>query len=167
MTKASLTREYLVDRLTYDPITGVFTHNHNFGSRYRIGDRADTPGHAQLKGYRLVNLLNQKFLAHRMAWLYVHGVMPTQSIDHIDGDRSNNCLLNLREVDHKTNMQNRRVARKGNSTGLIGVKEQKGRYRAALCVDGKTKHVGMFATPEEAHAAYVEAKRKHHPGCTL
>lgn len=167
MTKEILTREYLVDRLTYDPETGVFTHNHNFGSRYRIGDRADTPGHAALKGYRLVNLLNQKFLAHRVVWLYAYGEMPSLSIDHIDGDRGNNRLSNLRQVSHKTNMQNRRKPRKDNSTGFIGVKSHGERFRASICIEGKTTHIGVYDTPEQAHIAYVEVKRKHHVGCTL
>lgn len=167
MTKKILTREYLLDRLTYEPESGIFTHNHNFGSRYRVGDRADTPGHAALKGYRLVNLLNQKFLAHRVAWLYVHGVMPTLSIDHIDGDRGNNRLSNLREVKHQTNIQNQVRPHKRSTTGFLGVVEYKGKFISRVTNNYRHVYVGTYATAELAYAAYLEAKRKLHAGCTL
>ena len=167
MTKKILTRGYLLDRLTYDPQSGIFTHNHNFGSRYHIGDRADTPGHAALKGYRFVNLLNQKFLAHRVVWLYVHGAMPTLSIDHIDGDRGNNRLENLREIGHQANIQNQVRPHKRNTSGVLGVVATNKRFTARMTVNYKTTHIGTYDTPELAYAAYVEAKRKLHEGCTL
>ena len=74
MAKEILSAEYLRERLIYNSDTGEFFHRHSFGTRYHAGDRADTPGHAALTGYRLVNLLSQKFLAHRVAWLYLHCV---------------------------------------------------------------------------------------------
>ncbi len=167
MTKTILTREYLIDRLSFDPVTGVFTHNYNFGSRYRIGDRADTPGYDRLKGYRLINLLNQKFLAHRCAWMYVNGSMPELHIDHINGDRGDNSIENLREVSHKTNIQNQRKPTKRNTSGLLGVTVVNGRYIAKLTVNYRTVYVGSYETPEQAHEAYVLAKRRLHDGCTL
>ena len=167
MADAILTQEYLKDRLSYDPETGIFTHNYDFGNRYHVGDRADTPGHAALKGYRLINLLNQKFLAHRCAWLYVHGVWPDKYIDHIDGDRSNNALANLRDVSERTNMENRKGPSKNNKLGVYGVHALGKRFAARITVDYKSRHLGVFSTVEEAHQAYLEAKRKLHKGCTL
>lgn len=167
MAKAILTREYLIDRLTYNPSTGLFLHNHTFGERYKKGDRADTPGHSALSGYRLVNLLNQKFLAHRIAWMYVYGNMPSNYIDHINGNKSDNRIENLRVVSCRGNVENRRFPSKRNKTGFLGVHFHQGKFRASITVDRKRIHIGMFDKPEEAYKAYVEAKRKHHEGCTL
>jgi hypothetical protein len=168
MAKKILTHEYLVDRLDYDPATGVFTHKHNFGMRYRVGDRADTPGHAALTGYRLVNLLNQKFLAHRVAWMYVHGQMPNGIVDHINGEKGDNSINNLRVVTNQVNVQNQRKASKNSKSGLLGaLTHAEGVYRARIRVDGRYLHLGLFKTPQEAHEAYVKAKRKYHVGNTL
>ncbi len=167
MANQILTAEYLRSRLDYDSSTGVFTHKHDFGSRYKVGDRADTSGHAALREYRLVNLLNQKFLAHRAAWLHTHGIFPGLPIDHINGNKSDNRIENLRAVEIRLNAENIRKPQKNNSTGFLGVQPHQGRYRVRLTVDRKQIQIGMFSTPEEAHAAYVVAKRKYHEGCTI
>jgi len=167
MAKQILTREYLMDRLAYDPNTGEFTHKHNFGDRYHVGDRADTPGHAALKGYRLINLLNQKFLAHRVAWMYINGEFPSLYVDHINGRREDNRIDNLRLVDLKTNIENQRSASKRNKLGVLGVHSHQGKFRASITVDRKRVHIGMYDTADAAHAAYIDAKRKFHKGCTL
>lgn len=162
-----LTVDYLKERLEYDQSSGLFYHKHDFGSRYKKGDRADTPGHARLSGYRLINLLNQKFLAHRVAWLYVHGVFPDLHVDHINGDKSDNRICNLRIVDLQKNIQNQRKPSKRSTTGVLGVHMHQGKFRAALTVDRKRIHIGMYETKEAAYAAYLDAKRRLHPGCTL
>ena len=167
MAKEILTREYLVDRLTYNESTGEFFHNHNFGNRYHIGDRADTPGHAALKGYRLVNLLNQKFLAHRAAWLYLYGEWPVGVVDHINGNRGDNRAVNLRDISHKENIENQRKPSKRSTTGALGVFNVNGKYRVRITIKGKGFHIGMYDDIESAKNAYAEAKRVHHKGCTI
>ena len=167
MAKQILSAEYLRERLTYNPETGEFLHRHSFGNRYHAGERADTPGHAALKGYRLVNLLSQKFLAHRAAWLYLHGVWPDKYIDHINGNRGDNRIENLRDVVARTNQENQRVAKVNNKTGFLGVRMEQGLYRARIKANGKTLHIGMFEKAEDASAAYIKAKRELHAGCTI
>lgn len=103
-------------------------------------------------------------MAHRLAWLYMTGEWPRQEIDHIDGDRANNKWLNLRDVDHATNMQNRRVAQSNNVGGFLGVSRRAESIHIAYV---GTKYIGSFRTPEEAHAAYVQRKRAAHDGCTI
>ena len=134
MAKRILTVEYLHNRFDYDQNTGAFYHKHDFGSRYKKGDRADTPGHARLAGYRLVNVLSQKFLAHRVAWMYINGSFPDLLIDHINGDRSDNRIANLRTVGIKENIQNQRAPSKRNKTGFLGVYAHKEKYRVRLTV---------------------------------
>lgn len=167
MAARILTREYLIDRLSYDHETGVFTHNHDFGSRYSAGDRADTPGHSALTGYRLINLLSRKFLAHRVAWFYVYGLFPDGVIDHINCDKSDNRISNLRVVTIQNNIENQRSASSRNKTGFLGVHKHQGKFRASITIDRKSIKIGVFDTPYEAHAAYLEYKRKYHAGCTI
>ncbi len=83
------------------------------------------------------------------------------------GNRSNNRLSNLRDVSQAMNIQNERKPRSNNKSGFLGVKANRGLWKAEISIDGKTKFLGRFKTPEEAHQVYVEAKRKLHPGCTL
>ena len=97
------------------------------------------------------------------------GRWPQKSIDHINGDGSDNRWANLRDVDQKTNAQNLREAHADNKAGLLGVHKGRkyARWKAAIYVDGKTKKLGLFESAEAAHAAYVEAKRLLHAGCTI
>lgn len=108
-------------------------------------------------------------MAHRLAWLYVHGRWPDGLIDHKNGDRADNRFDNLRDVAHRVNMQNLRKAFVSSKTGLLGASPLKdGRFGAFIKRDGKSKNLGTFDTPELAHAAYVAAKRViHHEGNTL
>lgn len=105
--------------------------------------------------------------AHRIAWLLMTGAWPEQEIDHIDGNRSNNCWSNLREVEHVLNSHNQRRPSKNNSTGALGVSmgpSKTSPYLAGIRVDGKRIHLGSFRTLEEAESAYLTAKRQMHPG---
>ena len=167
MANRIVTAEQLREKFAYDRETGAFYQNRDFGSRYKQGDRADHPAHSRLAGYRFVSIINQKVLAHRAAWLYVYGEFPSMHIDHINGDRSDNRISNLRIVSHKQNIENQRKPSKRSTTGFLGVHKHQGKFRASITVNRKRVHIGMFDTPESAHAAYVEAKRKYHQGCTL
>jgi hypothetical protein len=158
-----LTQSRLKELLSYDASTGVFTWLVN--TRNTIaGNRA---GAFRKDGYEYIGVDGQRYLAHRLAWLYVNGSFPEMVIDHINGNQSDNRIINLRDVAHKTNQQNIRSPHKDSSSGCLGVSRSLKKWRAHLCVDGKFIYLGTFSTKEEAHQAYVVAKRDRHSGCTL
>lgn len=146
--------------LRYEPDTGHIYRRKPNGTERRIGGRMAI-------GYLQFSVDREMQLAHRVAWLLHTGEWPSGQIDHINGDRADNRLCNLRDVDQFTNMQNMRAAPKSAASGVLGASPSLGRFRACIRVNGKFKHIGRYATPEEAHAAYVAAKRAHHPGNTL
>lgn len=161
-----LTREEVLAHLAYDPETGVFTRTSTRGrcDRWKKGQQAGSP----VKGsYVQIWLSGRLYQAHRLAWLVVHGIWPSKHIDHINGDRHDNRISNLRECDDKLNMENIRRPHRDNSLGVLGVKRHHGRFLARIFVDGKERSLGSFDTTEEAHAAYLDAKRKLHGGCTI
>jgi hypothetical protein len=160
-----LTTARLHELLRYDPSTGVFTWRMSRGSRAA----GQTTGAVNSHGYVLIGLDGTIWKAHQLAWLYVTGEWPREWIDHRDGDKANNRFTNLRLASFGINAQNRRTANRGARAGLLGVcATSAGRWQAAIVIPGdKRRYIGVFDTPEEAHAAYVEAKRQHHPGCTI
>lgn len=142
-----ITAEMFRDVLDYDPLTGVFTWKTNG----RIVGWSDPAGYIYI---RVFGKLRQ---AHRIAWLVVHGEWPKENIDHRNRRPWDNRIANLRECTQKQNLANTTV-RRDSRTGLKGVtKMPHGRFRAQINQDGKQRHLGMFATAEEAHSAYVTA----------
>lgn len=97
------------------------------------------------------------------------GIVMLASIDHINGDRADNRIANLRQATTAENSQNERGPRAHATSGFLGVgwHAQQSRWRARITVNGKRRHLGLFDTPEAAYAAYVEAKRALHPFSTL
>lgn len=150
-----LTAERLRAVCEYDPATGIINRKGASAPRVATGDylRLWIDGHI--------------YLAHRLIWLYMHGVWPAAKIDHINGDRTDNRAVNLRDVSNAVNMQNRKRPQKNNKTGFLGVSVAHGRFMASIRVDGKRKTVPRCDSAEEAHAAYVAAKRLLHEGNTL
>lgn len=160
-----ISRKKLRAFLTYDQNTGVFTRRKSGWSKL-VGQPA---GVKDSYGYLQIRIDGKLYLAHRLAWLYVHGSWPTKGLDHVNGVRDDNRIANLREATQAENMQNQFSAHSTNkSSGLLGAhwdpKGPKGKkWRATIRVNGKNKVAGHFATAKEAHAAYLAAKRKHHP----
>lgn len=164
--KTNLTQERLRELLHYAPDTGVFTWRVDRSPRVRAGDRPASPTKA---GYLRAGVDGQLHYLHRLAWLYVHGEWPAGVVDHVNGDRTDNRIENLRDVAHAVNMQNLKRARVDNKTKLLGVylRKDTGRYSANLKAPEGKRSLGCFATAEEAHVAYINAKRNMHEGCTL
>lgn len=148
--------------LAYDPASGAFTWKVSQGKR-AAGSSA---GNLHRYGYTRIHIDGREYKAHRLAWLYMHGDWPVGVIDHINGDRNDNRIANLRDVDHRINSENRKGARAGKAIPLMGVKKQtlSPTFTASIKVNGKVLALGGFKTPEEAHAAYMTAKAKHHIG---
>ena len=152
--------------LDYDEITGVFAWRVARPGTARVGVVA---GASDGDGYWRIKVDGRRYRAHRLAWLWAHGTWPMGQIDHLDGNRLNNALANLRDVSHSVNAQNQREASRNNSSGLLGVSWAKnnGKWRAQIKAAGRVRVLGYFAVKEEAHARYVEAKREFHEGNTL
>lgn len=170
MKKAALTADALRLALHYDPESGVFVWRHRLSSAGRaVKGCGKIAGALDAYGRVVIRLCGQLYFAHQLAWLYAHGKWPDNVIDHINGNRSDNRLTNLRDIPQSVNMQNRRSPKAGHSLKTLGVSwhEGAGRYRARLTVNRKELHLGLFDTIEAAQAAYISAKRKLHKGCTI
>jgi HNH endonuclease len=154
------TADQLRSVVDYCPDTGEFTS--------RLTGKK-TGFIARAKGYVCLRVLGKKCNAHRLAWLITHGSWPIGEIDHIDGDKTNNRIGNLRDVSRDLNSQNQIRAHSRNASGLLGVSLDpvRGKWIAAIFFGGKKRFLGRFDTPELAHAKYLEAKRMVHPGCTI
>lgn len=166
MAKTNLTAKQLRELLHYDPDTGIFTWLVRRGM-YPAGTIA---GNICKDGRINMNVCNQRGFAHRYAWLYVYGVYPTGVIDHINGDNTDNRIANLRDVTRAGNSQNQRHPRSDCGSGYLGVYKNnkgKGNWQARITTNGKRIGLGTYPTPELAHQAYVEAKRRLHPTCTI
>lgn len=144
----------------YDKDTGVFTYRSNSNKRMRAGMIAGT----NKNGYIRIYIEKVAFLAHRLAWLYVHGSVPDDCIDHKNGIKDDNRIANLRQVSVAENNQNR-VTKPPISSGFHGVNwESRGRkWVAKIQVDGKNLTIGRFSSKDEASTAYAEAKKTLHP----
>lgn len=160
---AALTQERLQESLNYNPETGVFTRR----IRSRLAPGTIVGSINRTNGYRLIRLDGVTYRAGRLAWRFVHGEWPNGIIDHINCNRDDNRIANLRIVDHAVNSQNRRNAHAGSATGLLGAYRDRKRFFSKIVTHGKAVRLGTFDTAEEAHAAYVRAKRDLHEGCTL
>lgn len=182
MADTDITAALLRELVHYERATGAFTWMprgpHLFENDTRrcnvwngryAGKRA---GSVTNNGYEVISVCDQRTLSHRLAFFYVTGGWPPADMDHIDGDRLNNRWANLRSCDRTTNAQNQRRPPKSKGSDLpLGVYRRSNLkhkcYSASIRVDGKGLNLGYFHTAEEAHAAYLEAKRIHHQGCTI
>lgn len=151
----------LLNAVHYDPSTGVFTRKVSAGN-VKAGS---VIGNYCKKGYLKALVLGKYVKLHQLAWFYVYGVWPSSQLDHINGVKDDNRIKNLRDVDTSTNCLNQQEARVNNQLGLQGVHRIKktGRFRSACMVQGKKHHLGVFATAEEAHAAYLTFKEQYLP----
>ena len=156
----------LKDALNYNPDTGEFIWKISKSGNRGIGSIIGT---VDFKGYLRVKFENNSYYGHRLAWLYTHGKWPDGVIDHIDGNPLNNRISNLRDVSHSVNSQNQVKRRSDNKSGFLGVSfdMNAGKFRAVIQAGGRSKHLGLFLNPEEAHDAYLAAKRELHEGCTI
>jgi len=156
----------LKELLWYDAQTGVFRWRRE--RKYGLIKPWTVAGWID-GGYTRIQIGQKCHLAHRLAWLYEFGVWPSKDIDHINGNRDDNRLCNLRDVPRKINAQNRKAASSNNSSGFLGVSKhvRTGKFTAGIYIQGKRKHLGVFETAEQAHEAYLAAKRESHEGCTI
>lgn len=154
--RVDLTAKMVREMLSYDPSTGRFEWRIQKQGKGRKGEAAAKSGK---NPYGRVMINYKPYLAHRLAWLYVYGEWPKFYIDHINGDPSDNRIVNLRQATPRQNVHNKR---KGKAVGFKGVYQEKNRYRARINVRGKLLHLGCFGSSEEAHRAYCAAAQQYY-----
>jgi hypothetical protein len=147
-----LTRARLRELLDYNKKTGEF--------RWRK-PRNGSAGHIPGQGRVFIRIDERLYAAHQLAWFYMTGRWCKPTIDHRDGDATNNRWNNLRRATRSQNSANRRRPRH-NTSGYKGARlcRKSGKWRATIGMNGKKIHLGTFTTPQEAHEAYLKAARK-------
>lgn len=149
--------QYFRENFKYDPATGVVTRL-NARTRKGVINRfgAETP-----RGYLMFSGKHWCF-AHRIAWFLYHGEWPEHGVDHVNGDKADNRIVNLRAANQHQNMANVGAYR-CNRSGLKGAhyRKDRGNWQSSIMVHGKNIRLGVFDTPEGAHAAYCVAAKKH------
>lgn len=178
MTERGISIEMLIEMFELDADTGVIRWKHRPEHHFRT-TAARTASHSanrfnsQLagkvaftsrhqRGYLRAEIGNKLFQAHRVAFALFYGHWPAGVIDHINGDPSDNRICNLRSVEQAENMKNQAL-RVNNSSGRVGVRAHKvtGKWHAAIKVNGKNKHLGVFSSHAEASAARSAAESKY------
>lgn len=162
MTTANEARELL----DYDAETGILTWKQDrmcgrAYAQYRIA-KGDVAG-SETGGYINVCLNGKLYRAHRLAWLIHYGEWPPNHLDHINGNRSDNRLCNLRTADAAGNARNAKK-RADNKSGFKGVclKKDTGKWGASIAVGGRKMHLGYYKSPKLAHEAYKAAATRLH-----
>jgi len=152
--------EDLEKYLQYTPSTGKFKWL-NVGRRWkcRMGEEA---GYVNKRGYRIIGFKGKIYRAHRLAWYMSKKVIPSDhEVDHINGNKDDNRLGNLRVVTKQENAMNRKLP-KTSTSGILGVywhKKQE-KWHAGVKIKGKQRYLGSFSTKEEAGEARLKANRK-------
>jgi len=151
-----MTQRRLKELVHYDPDTGEFTRLVTTGSRSKKGDVA---GSLYSTGYRVIRLDNQRYSAHRLAFLYMTGAFPSSVTDHVNGIESDNRWSNLRSVTVKENARNQKLTGR-NTSGVTGVSWSKAKkhWRVMITTNERRVWVGGFPTLAEATAARKAAE---------
>jgi hypothetical protein len=161
-TTSKLSVERLREVLDYNPQTGVFTWKVNLGRRARSGNVA---GGVCSKGYLAIRLDGVLHKAHRLAMYFSDGApCVSEHIDHIDRDKLNNRLCNLRKLSCSENLQNAKINSK-NKSGAKGVNwsEANGKWQARITLHRERIRLGFFNNIADAIAARKAAEIKYHP----
>lgn len=155
----TLSQARVRELLDYNPDTGIFKWRVS-SARYRPGDIAGTK---HIQGYLKCGIDGQRYLMHRLVWLYVHGHFPEADIDHINMNKTDNRMCNLRAATRSQNFANKPRA-SGNRSGFKGIwlDSRRCKWQARIGVNRTRVHLGTFDTPEAAHAAYAEAAVKYY-----
>ena len=136
----------------YDKETGSFMWKVYRGGKAKAGTQA---GSVRPDGYHAICIDLRSYKSSRLAWMIVTGEDPVEfDIDHINGDSSDNRFCNLRLATDHQNCANRKK-RSDNKSGFKGVYQMGNKWAAQITAQNKRKHIGVFDTPEIAHAAYL------------
>ena len=154
----NLDSTYLREVLEYNPETGIFI--------WKFGNKRNTKanqiaGSIHPQGYRFIWLKDRNHRAHRLAWLYVYDVLPKLQIDHVNGIKDDNRIVNLRQATHAENQQNK------HSTKGYSWHKKRQAWESYIKINGKKFTLGYFKKEEDAQLARINAKHEHHPFFTF
>jgi hypothetical protein len=141
----------ICELLRYDEETGDLYWKIDRTGAAKTGTVA---GSLDKEGYTTVKIDKSIYKAHRVIYGLSYSLSSFEEIDHIDGNKSNNKLSNLRAVSRAVNQQNNKVR---------GTYQHRNCWQAVLKANGKKRYLGSFDTEEEAHQAYLAAKKIYHP----
>jgi hypothetical protein len=169
--ESKISQEYLKSILDYDPETGIFTWKHRPREHFKtepVWKSWNTRYSGAVAGgrnggeYIIISINRRSFLAHRLSWLYMIGEFPQDQIDHINGVRDDNRIVNLRSVTNSENHRNQKKP-KSNSSGVTGIcwHKRKNKWHAYIRTDDKRIHLGYFDNIFEAACARKSAENKH------
>lgn len=142
----------LLENLHYDQETGLFTWLKQKAHKTKVGSIA---GHKNKRGYIKIRFNSKFYFAHRLAWFYIYNHFPLKSLDHINRNKEDNRISNLREVSNIENCQNK------DSKGYSFHKPSN-KWMARIMINYKQVYLGLFETEDEAREAFLKAKREHH-----
>jgi hypothetical protein len=154
MTTQILSQFRVKELLLYDADTGYFTWRINVGNR----KSNSVAGSLCKKGYLDISVDGKNYRAHRLAWLYINGHFPIGVIDHINGNKADNRLVNLRDVTNAKNLLSFRKVSSNNTSGFLGVSKNHAGWRAEINTHLQKINLGTYQTKEEASVAYVAVK---------
>lgn len=166
-----MTIEELKNILSYNSETGVFTWKERDSGYFKTmsaykawagkfpGTKA---GSVSAQGYRIITINKKTYYQHRLAWLFTYSELPSKSIDHINGDRLDNRIVNLRDVSASENSRNSFLYN-NNSSGQAGVSFHKSSqlWRAFIRNDGNVVSLGYFKNKDQAIVARKAAEKKY------
>lgn len=159
-TKAShiITQTRVKELFDFDPLTGILVWRRRPRSDFRrasdcalFGRNCEgrPSGTLNPDGYLRIQIDGVMYLAHILIWVWNYGSWPEQEIDHRDHVRNNNRLANLVLVTRRENMKNKKLYA-NNRSGCPGVYQKKNRWVAVIRVEGLLKHLGSFASKDDA-----------------
>lgn len=159
--ESMLSHAELLRLLHYDPETGIFTWRVRAAQRVHIGDVAGSLNRGT--GYRSIALNGNRFLEHRLAWLYMTGEWPKNQVDHKNLKRDDNRWSNLRAATGSQNKGNQRKQKdhRGNHKGAY-IDARGGRHFSKIIHNGVRHYLGRFDSEIEAHEAYCRKAKELH-----
>ena len=144
--------------ITYDPKTGLlkWAKDHNCVKAGSLAGGLD-------QGYIRIQIHSQRIKSHRLAWVLFYGQNPNGIIDHVNGDRSDNRIENLRIANFEGNSRNSKRPT-SNKSGVKGVSwvNRRSKWVAQIKVSGKSVHLGYFDKMKDAQSAYIQGGLKYH-----
>lgn len=160
MPSNKIDQKQLKELLHYCPLSGDFTWKYPTSFRVKSGDVAGYIHSNGLgKSYVQIRIYKVKYYAHQLAFLYINGELPSEQVDHLNGNGLDNSFVNLRLVNHSENSKNQKL-RCTNTSGVVGVFWSNDRrlWQASITVKGKTLFLGRFSDIEDAKKARTSAE---------